>query len=223
MPNSADDICILRRKCGSVTTLELYYYGCPLGRTALSICSLGYVQAINSLNHSDWQAGVPKIVLARALSEVKDLDAELGGLLAIQRSSGFAHNLVDRAGRLTAVECTATRQIVQRPKSPFVHTNHMLHPGLASFNGDPDGKSTFRRYDTACSLARASMEEADLMRLASDETRGKTDSIFNKNTIARAIVDLDRRVARFWLKREKLKGWVDYPIDFLFEASVPSA
>ncbi len=221
--DSADDICILRRKCGSVTTLELYYYGCPLGRTALSICSLGYVQAINSLNHSDWQAGVPKIVLARAMSELKDLDAELGSLLAIKRSSGFAHTLVDRAGRLTAVECTATKQIVQRPKPPFVHTNHMLHPGLASFNGEFDGKSTFRRYDTACSLARASMEEADLMRLAGDETSGKTDSIFNKNTIARAIVDLDRRVARFWLKRENLKGWVDYPISFLFEASVPSA
>lgn len=221
--DSADDICILRRKCGSVTTLELYYYGCPLGRTALSICSLGYVQAINSLNHSDWQAGVPKIVLARAMSELKDSDAELGSLLAIKRSSGFAHTLVDRAGRLTAVECTATKQIVQRPESPFVHTNHMLHPGLASFNGELDGKSTFRRYDAACSLARASMEEADLMRLASDETSGKTDSIFNKNTIARAIVDLDRRVARFWLKRERLKRWVDYPIDFLFEASVPSA
>jgi hypothetical protein len=67
------------------------------------------------------------------------------------------------------------------------------------------------------------MDEADLMRLTGDETRGKTDSIFNKNTIARAIVDLDRRVARFWLKREKLKGWVDYPIEFLFEAQVPSA
>ena len=153
---------------------------------------------------------------------MKDADAELGVLLAIQRSSGFAHNLVDRSGRLTAVECTATRQIVQRPQSPFIHTNHMLHPGLAGFNGDPDGKSTFRRYDTACSLARASMDETGLMRLAGDETCGKTDSIFNRNTIARAIVDLDRRVVRFWLKREKLKGWIDYPIDFLFEAPVPS-
>lgn len=221
--DSADDICILRRECGGVTTLELYYYGCPLGRTALSICSLGYVQAINSLNHSDWQAGVPKIVMARALSELKDADAELGRVLDIRRSSGFAHNLVDRAGRLTAVECTATRQIVQRPQSPFIHTNHMLDPALARFNGDSDGKSTFRRYDTACSRARASMDETDLMRLAGDETCGRTDSIFNRNTIARAIVDLEGRVVRFWLKREKLKGWIDYPIDFLFEASVPSA
>lgn len=221
--DSAQDICILRRTCGTVTTLELYYYACPLGRTALSICSLGYVQAINSLNHTDRRAGVPKIVLARALSELSDADAELANLLKIPRSSGFAHNLVDRAGRLTAVECTATRHSVQRPKTPFVHTNHMLSPGLASLQDDADGKSTFRRYDAACSLARAAMDEAGLMRLASDETRGKTDSIFNRNTIARAIIDLDRRTAHFWLRREKQQGWVGYSIDFLFETSVPSA
>mgnify|MGYP003394564508 FL=1 len=221
--DSADDICILKRDCGGVTTLELYYYGSPLGRTALSICSRGYIQAINSLSHTDWQPGVPKIVLARALSDMSDLDAELGTLLDIPRSSGFAHNLVDRTGRLTAVECTATRQIVQRPKPPFVHTNHMLHPGLADFHGDPDGKSTFQRYDAACSLARATMDDAGLIRLGSDETCGKTNSIFNKNTIARAVVDLDRRVARFWLRREKAKGWVDYSIDFLFDAPGASA
>jgi hypothetical protein len=220
--DSADDICILKRTCGAVTTLELYYYACPLGRTALSICSRGYVQAINSLNHTDWQAGVPKIVLARALSELRDADGELGNLLQIPRSSGFAHNLVDCTGRLTAIECTATRHSVQRPKTPFVHTNHMLSPGLAGLEDDPDGKSTYRRYDAACSIARASMDEADLMRLASDETCGKTDSIFNKNTIARAIVDVDRRTASFWLRREKQKGWIDYAIDF-FETPVPGA
>jgi hypothetical protein len=161
--------------------------------------------------------------MARALSELTGVDAELGRLLAIPRSSGFAHNLVDRTGRLTAVECTATRHVVHQPAIPFVHTNHMLHPQLARLDGDPDGKSTFRRYDAACSLARPSMGRADLARLAGDETRGRTDSIFNRNTIARAIVDLDRRVACFWLKREKAKGWVDYPIDFLFDSAVPSA
>lgn len=221
--DSADDICILKRTCGSTITLELYYYGCPLGGTALSICSRGYVQAINSLSHSDWQPGVPKIVMARRLSELHDLDGELGKLLTIPRSSGFAHNLVDGAGRLTAVECTATRHIVRKPETPFVHTNHMLDPALASLAGEPDGKSTFRRYDAACSLVRPSMEPADLERLTGDETQGRKDSILNRNTIARVIVDLDRRLASFWLKREAAKGWVGYPIDFLVDTSAPTA
>ena len=219
--NSSNDICLLKKRCGSLTLLELYYYGCPLGGTAFSICSHGIVQAINSLDHSDWNVGVPKIVLARRLSELKDVERELGSLLEIPRSSGFAHNLVDRTGRVTAIECTATQQIVQHPITPFVHTNHLLNPALSRFEGHHGGKNTYQRYDAARSMVRASMDEADLMRLTSDETAGKAASIFNKNTIARAVVDLNRRVARFWLRRESQRGWVEYPIDFLFDSSAP--
>lgn len=215
--DAVDDICLLKKRCGTVTTLELYYYGCPLGGTALSICSQGYVQAINSLSHSDWQPGVPKIVIGRRLSELGDAPGELDRVLAVPRSSGFAHNLVHRTGAVTAVECSATHQAVHQPKLPFVHTNHMLEPKLRKLEGELDGKSTLRRYEAACTLARPSMEKADMARLAGEDSHGKTDSIFNRNTIARAIVDLDRRVASFWLKRESSKGWIDYPIDFLFD------
>ena len=220
--DAADDICIVKKRCGPVTTLELYYYGCPLGGTALSICSQGFVQAINSLNCSDWQSGVPKIVLGRRLSELADAGTELDRVLSIPRSSGFAHNLVHRSGAVAAVECSATRQVVHRPAIPFVHTNHMLQPALRSVEGTHDGKSTFMRYDTASELVRYAMDRADLVRLASDDTCGKTHSIFNRNTIARAIVDLDQRTASFWLKREAHKGWIDYPIDFLFAGSSAS-
>jgi Acyl-coenzyme A:6-aminopenicillanic acid acyl-transferase len=220
--DAVEDICILKKVCGTVTTLELYYYGSPLGGTALSICSRGYVQGINSLSHTDWRPGVPKIVVARRLSELREADTELDRVLAIPRSSGFAHNLVHHTGAVTAVECSATRQSVHRPAVPFVHTNHMLDPALHGVEGEHDGKSTLMRYDTACTLVHPSMDRPGLARLASDETCGKTDSIFNRNTIARAVVDLDRRVASFWLKREMGTGWIDYPIDFLFENPQPS-
>lgn len=221
--DSDDDICILKRTCGSVTTLELYYYACPLGRTALSICSRGYIQAINSLNHTDDQIGVPKLVIARALSELKYADGELGKLLNIPRSSGFAHTLVDRTGMVTAVECTATQQRIWQPGLPFVHTNHMLDPKLANFEDDIDERSTFKRYDSACRLVHAVATADDLVRIAGDQTQGKTNSLLNKNTIARAVIDTDRRTARLWLRREKEKGWVDYSIDFLFGDEAPSA
>ena len=60
------------------------------------------------------------------------------------------------------------------------------------------------------------MADAGLLQLTSDQTCGKTDSILNRNTIARGIVDLDRRVVSLWLRRESDKGWIDYPIDFFF-------
>lgn len=222
-PDSSEDICILKKRCGEVTTLELYYYGCPLGGAAISISSRGYVQAINSLDHTDWQIGVPKLVLARRLSEMRSIGAELAGLLAIPRSSGFAHNLIDRQGNVTVVETTATRHSIQHPDLPSVHTNHLLCPGLESLRGEPDGKSTLRRYRSACDLAQPVMAPKQMERLLADDSRGARSSLFNRNTIARAIVDLDKGVARFWLHREAKRGWIDYPINFFCETAEVSA
>lgn len=218
--DAADDICILKKRCGDVTTLELYYYGCPLGGTALSICSNGYVQAINSLSLADWRVGVPKIVLARRMAEISNVKAELEEVLSVPRSSGFTHNLVDRNGRTTVVECTARRHSVRHPETPAVHTNHVLQRDLARFEGDHDGKSTFRRYETAYALVRPHMDEREMIRLLSDEGASKTNSVFNRNTIARAIVDLDRNVASFWLRRESQRGWIEYPLDFIGAAGL---
>ncbi len=218
-PEAIDDICILKRHCAGVTTLELYYYGCPLGGTALSICSNGYIQSINSISHSDGRVGVPKIVIAWRMAELQNQARELDAILSIPRSSGFAHNLIDREGRVTIVECTASRHRVYQPNLPSAHTNHILHPELAGLSGDHDGKSTFRRYETARDLAHPRMSVADVERLMSDRSCGKNSSVFNQNTIARAIVDLDRRVVSFWLRREKKNGWIDYPIEFFGQSA----
>jgi hypothetical protein len=214
--DAVEDICILKRTCAGVTTLELYYYGCPLGGTALSICSRGYVQAINSLNHVDHRLGIPKIVIARRLSELADARRELSDLLALPRATGFAHTLIDRSGRTTAVECSAKRHSIRHPELPFVHTNHMLDDALSDVEGELDGRSTIERYNAACTLAAPAMDRAALTTLTGDNRRGPVNSVLNENTIARAIVDLDRRIASFWLRREPRKGWVDYPIDFMF-------
>lgn len=214
--DAIDEICILKRTCASVTTLELYYYGCPLGGTALSICSRGYVQAINSLNVSDGQIGIPKVVLARRLSEIENVERTLPGLLALPRASGFSHTLVDHKGSVTAIECSARSHSVRRPELPFVHTNHVLDTKLIGSQGDLDERSTFKRYDAACALTLPTMGRATLASVMDDRSNGTRNSVFNENTIARAIVDLDRRIASFWLRREKRKGWVDYPIEFMF-------
>lgn len=210
---SSEDICILRKKCGNVTTLELYYYACPLGGTALTVCSSGCIQAINSLTHSHRQKGVPKIVLARRLSEVRNASTEVPDVLSLPRCSGFAHTLLDGAGRLTMIEMTADNHVVCQPRLPFVHTNHIVGPELRREDASKE-RSTFIRYETACRNVSASMARAELVRLLSDVSRGERFGIFNRDTIARGIVDLNERVAWFWLRRESELGWVGYDIDF---------
>jgi len=212
--SAADDICILKKTYAGVTTLELYYYGAPLGGSALSISSRGYVQAINSLNHSDWQAGVPKLVIGRRLSELHGARTEIDAVMSIPRSSGFAHILVDHGGMVTAVECTATRHAVAVPSLPFVHTNHMLLPDLQVLEDEHDGPSTYRRYEAACRFIKARMGQNELIAAMDDRSGGNKNSLFNANTIGRIVADLDAEIAKVWLRRESSKGWISYPIDF---------
>lgn len=215
-PDAATEICILKKRAGSTTSLELYYYGAPLGGVALSISSRGHIQAINSIAHADSRDGVPKHAIARALSELRFGSADLERILAVPRSSGFAHILVDRAGHLTSIECTATQHRVTSPRTPFVHTNHLLDPVLGQ-RGLAASESSFHRFKNATAMAAQSMDVASMTRLVGDQSQGKSKSILNRNTIARAIVDFDQQTAHFWLHQESEKGWIPYSIDFLFK------
>jgi hypothetical protein len=213
--DSSEEICVLKKKCRGITTLELYYYACPLGGSALTICSNGYIQAVNSICGRQRTTGVPKLVLARRFSELKNVDTQLSGILVIPRSSGFAHTLVDRSGRLTLIEATANSCIARRSGAPFVHTNHAISPELASERMH-DQRGTLARYETALQKVSASMSQADLIRLLSDAAQGERHTIFNDNTIAKAVVDLTERTVSFWLRREAKLGWLKYDIEFFF-------
>lgn len=215
--DSVEDICILERTCAGVATLELYYYATPLGGTALSMSSRGHIQAINSLDHRDQKAGVPKMIIARRMADMTDVAGELAEILLVPRSSGYAHTLVERSGSVTLVECSASRHAVEHAATPFVHTNHALLKEVSQFEAKNLGRSTFARRKAASDLVRPRMSRAELMELSGNRGGGPVNSIFNRNTIARVVIDLDIRVASIWLAREDRRGWIDYDIGFMFQ------
>jgi hypothetical protein len=212
--DAAEAICVLRRTLAGVTTLEIYYYEVPLGGSAIGVSSNGYVHAVNSLDHADGGIGVPKNVVARWLSDTRDPVGDFRRLRALPRASGYNHVLVGRQRQVLDIECSATRQVLLRPGLPHVHTNHFLAPELAEYEAADDEDSTFRRHATACALARPAMTIAEAMALAGDGAGQGRSNLMNRSTIARAVVDLQRRVAHIWLARERNAGWVDYSLDF---------
>lgn len=215
--DSIEDICIVKKTVNGTTSLELYYYGCPLGGVALSIHANGYVQAINSLESTDWQPGVPKVLIARAIAEIRGNGRELANILSVPRCSGFAHNLVSRDGQVTSLECSAQQHHIANPALPFVHTNHFLSKQLARWEERGDETSSRARYQSGCALVSPNMTIDELSDAMGNRDNGKKSSVLNRNTIARAVVDLENQEARFWLRRERKKGWVTYDIGFLFE------
>lgn len=212
---AAESICLVKKRLPSITILELYYYDGPLGGNALSVNSHGYVQAINSLQHSDFQAGVPRNVIARWLSETSDIEFDFELMRRVPRASGFNHVVVNSNSDVVDIECTAAKQRLVHPRLPFVHTNHYLTPKLAAYEEADGDDSTFCRYATACRLLRNEMTVDDVMQVMSETGNGKDNSIFNENTVARAVLDWPSRSLLVWLRREGEAGWVSYPLDWV--------
>lgn len=213
--DSEDAICLLRKTVGDLTTLEIHYFNTPLGGSAISINSRGFVQAINSLHHADGRVGIPRNVIARWLSETADPEADFRKLRDLPRSAGYNHVLVGTGGRVFDIECSAERQVMWRPQLPFAHTNHFLSDELMELEEADRRDSTHRRYRSACALVGEKMTVDETIAVNGDTSQGRRNSLFNENTIARVVVDLDARQARIWLRREPKAGWITYPLDFM--------
>lgn len=208
--DAEESICILRKKVRDLSTLELCYMN-TLGGNAISVNSHGFVHSINSLAHIDHQLGVPKNLVARWLSESSAPDDDYPKLEQLERASGYHHCLVSFDGKIWSIECAAQRQILTRPSSPFVHTNHYL-TDLARLEDDENVPGTRTRLRRATKKVTDSMSVDQMKQLLSDSSEGKTNSILNDRTIGRMVVDIKQRMAHVWLLREKESGWVSYPL-----------
>jgi predicted choloylglycine hydrolase len=210
--SAANDICILKRTVGDLKAFELFYLN-TLGGNSMSINSKGIVHSVNSLEHKDQQLGVPKNVMARWISDTDSPEDAFKMLSKVPRAGGYHHTLVNALGKVWSFECSAKMQEMNRPSTPFVHTNHYLSSKFEDLEKANDGEGTFRRYRTASDMVTESMTMQSAEQLLSESTQGGR-SIFNRRTIGRMIVDTDHMVAHVWLARERKKGWIAYDIQF---------
>ncbi len=210
--DDASAVCLLKKTVGKLTVLELFYQR-TMGENALSINSYGWLQAINSLNQSDRQVGIPRTIISRWLSETAHPPGDLAKFKTLPRSSGFNHIFVHRSGEVFNLESSTKKLIWSGPLLPFVHTNHYLSELPRLQNVKPSDSSQFR-YQTARELTRPHMSLEQMAQLTADQSGDQLTGVFNKNTIARVMVDFKEGAAYVWLKREAEAGWLAYPLDF---------
>ncbi|RDK03389.1 C45 family autoproteolytic acyltransferase/hydolase [Paraburkholderia lacunae] len=127
----------LRERCclvqvqpaGKPGFVSFYYPGSLPGHT-FAANRAGLVQAINNLRIRMPAAGVPRMILARAVLDATSLDEALQTLRSAPAASGFHHTL-GCAGdaRLVSVEATVQRCSVQIVANLAGHANHLIHPG----------------------------------------------------------------------------------------------
>ena len=206
-------ISVVKKTIGTLTILELYYQN-TLGGNSFSINSNGFTCTVNSLSHSDWQPGLPHNVIARWLSETADPEADFKKLENLPRATGSNYIFANRDGKIWNMECSAKKQILTTPSSPFVHTNHYLSDGLKESETKTKADHTFYRYAKLLTSLHPNMSPDELKFLGCDESEGPILSVLNERTIAQAITDTTAKTLKIRLKREDAADWVDYKLDF---------
>ncbi|SMG56043.1 C45 family autoproteolytic acyltransferase/hydolase [Paraburkholderia susongensis] len=127
----------LRERCAMVEVqakgqpgfVSFYYPGSLPGHT-FAANRAGIAQAINNLRIRTPAAGVPRMILARAVLDAGSLGEALHILRGVPSASGFHHTLGSAGdARLFSVEASARRCSVQEVSKLSGHANHMIHPG----------------------------------------------------------------------------------------------
>ncbi|KWI61080.1 C45 family autoproteolytic acyltransferase/hydolase [Burkholderia ubonensis] len=109
--------------------VSFYYPGSLPGHT-FAANRAGVVQAINNLRIKKPAAGVPRMILARAVLDATSLDAAVDVLRTHARASGFHHTLgATNDARLLSIEASVARCSVVDVARLSGHANHMVHPG----------------------------------------------------------------------------------------------
>lgn len=206
------ELSVLKKTINGLTTLELFY-SFSLGGSSIAVNSNGYLQAINTLTHNNFQTGVPRNVIARWLSETNNPIKDFERMKKMVRSAGYNHLFVSKFGEVVDIESTASNQMIFEPKAPFIHTNHFLSALKKFETGEKE--NSLSRFEFATKNTDENMSTEGLKRIVEDKSLGEDLSVFNERTIGKMIVDFQNRVAKIWLLREESAGWIDYPLDFI--------
>lgn len=131
----------------------------------------GIVQTVNHISAQDFQPGVPRQVICRAILNTGSMDEAVEILKRTDRASGFHHNLGDaKTRRLASVEAPASGCAVREAVAPRAHANHLLF-------GEFDGLE-----QTITLSSRNRQEAADRMIAEGALARGAEAVLFDKTT-----------------------------------------
>lgn len=134
---------------------SLLYPGSLPGHT-VAVTDNGLAITVNNLRTLHAPAGVPRMVLARALLERPSVAQALALLKTSPRAGGF-HLTLAQAGlrELTSVEFNGALCSVLTVQQPALHANHMVHPAMAHQPQIVTGSSGHRQLHGDALLALA--------------------------------------------------------------------
>lgn len=155
----------------------------------------GLVQTVNNIRSRAVGAGLPRMVLGRALLDCRSLD-EAVRLIETSARAGAFHMTLARQGdpRLLSIEFTHTSSSVAVVDRPRCHANHLVHEGIRGERQVITASSRSRQQRGEILLADAGDAVCDPLRILRDRAiaplpihRTQPDDPDHENTLATAV------------------------------------
>ncbi|MGE3873574.1 MAG: C45 family autoproteolytic acyltransferase/hydrolase [Parvibaculaceae bacterium] len=183
----------IRRESGTAFISFVYPASIP-GHT-FAVTEAGLVQAVNNIRSRGAGAGLPRMVLGRALLDCGSLDEAVRLLKAGERAGAFHMTLAQRGDpRLLGIEFTHVSCTVVAVESPRSHANHLVHEAMSGERQVITDSSRARQQRGDALLAETSGAMRDPLDILWDTGnaalpiyRAQTDDPDHENTLATAV------------------------------------
>lgn len=147
------------------------YPGSIPGHT-FAVSDAGLALTVNNVRARHTEAGVPRMVLTRAMLAAADVDAALALLRASPRAGSF-HLTLGGCGRgLYSIEFSSASCSILALAEPALHANHAIHAGVRDLPQLITGSSGYRqlRGDALLAQARERRGEIDTLAILADRS-----------------------------------------------------
>ncbi|WP_233804713.1 C45 family autoproteolytic acyltransferase/hydolase [Paraburkholderia sp. HP33-1] len=197
-PGFSSDCAIAQCRIEGSPGFAAFVYPGSLPGHTFAVTDAGLVVTVNNLRQRRVVAGVPRMVLTRAVLDATDLDMAVSLLRDAPRAGGFHLTLAHRAhATLLSVEFSAYGCSVREITEPSLHANHAIHPEMAHFSQVITDSSQHRqtRGDTLLAQTRTTGEMPDPLAILADQEdaslpiyRDDPRDPDDENTLATALI-----------------------------------
>ena len=174
--------------------------------------SAGLSMTGNALSPNDEKIGLPRLLLATAVSRCETIDEAAAMAEHVQRASSYNWVLADRHGAAVSIEGSATNAVHLKPDSRGVlhHENHYADPAMARYELRNDvaerSRARGRRMDELLAHMRVGqLSPRSLRTLLSDHSN-------SPESICRHVTEEDRQQTVFWTVAEPASNAVTFGI-----------
>ncbi|SAK69877.1 peptidase C45, acyl-coenzyme A:6-aminopenicillanic acid acyl-transferase [Caballeronia fortuita] len=133
-PAFAGDCAIAQCKIDGGPGFAAFVYPGSLPGHTFAVTDNGLAITVNNLRQREVVAGVPRMVITRALLDAADIDAAVSIVRNNPRAGGFHLTLGScKSSALVSVEFSAHDCSVVEVSAPSLHANHAIHPAMHGF------------------------------------------------------------------------------------------